>query len=113
MEGHVELAEMREQAAAQLEHHPLADPAGHGDEHPGRDRLQRDGDGERRGNAEQRCRIVRVQQRREAGVDSDADQPRPGQHGQAGRHDQRHGEGHPAPVRAQQVTEQAPAPLPQ
>ena len=71
MERHVQAEEVREQATAQLEHDPLADPPGHGDEHAGRDRLHRDRDRERGGDAEQRRRVVRVQQRREPGVDGD------------------------------------------
>ena len=113
MERHVQVTEVSEQPAAQLEDHFLADAAGHGDEQAGRHRLHRDGEGEGGRDAEQRRRVMAVQQRREPGVDGHADQPRAGQRGQALHHDQRHGGVHRAPVRPQQITEQPPAPVAQ
>ena len=101
VERHLQAEEVREQAATQLKHHLLANLPGHGDEHAGGDRLRPDRDEERGRDAEQRRRVMGVQQRRQAGVDGDADQPRPGQRGQARHHDQRDGGDDRAPVRAQ------------
>ena len=106
---HRQQAEVREQPPPQVQHDALAEPARRVDVAAGGHRLDDHRDGERGGEGEQRPRVMVVGQRRDALVDADPDQPRAGQRGQAGDHDERHGQGRPAALPAEHVGEQAPA----
>ena len=109
MEGHVEALEVGEDPAAQVEQHPLADPAGALQEDDPAGRLEHHDAEQRAEHLQERPGAATGQQRRHTGVDADLHQAR---HRQAGGvlrddHDAQQ-QDHP-PVRREQVTQQPPA----
>ena len=105
--------EVREQALAKFEHHIFAQLADQRDEGAGGDRLGDDGGEERGHDDRKRHQVTVVDQRRDAPVDAEADQPRPGQGGQVRGHDQHERAGHRPLVRPEQIRQQPPGPPPQ
>ena len=105
--------EVREQPLAQVEHDVFAQFADLPDEGAGGDRLDGDGGKEPGHDERQRHQVAAVDQRRDALVDADADQPGPGQCGEVLDHDQDERAGHYPLVRPEQVGQQPPGPPPQ
>ena len=105
--------EVREQPLAEFQHDVFAELAYQPDEGTGRDRLDGDGGKEPRHDDRQRHRVTAADQRRDALVDAETDQPGPGQGGQVRGHDQDERAGHRPLVRPEQIGQQPPGPPPQ
>ena len=97
--------EVGEQTSPQLEDHRAAELADGGDVGAGGRGLDQHGHGEGHDDQRERAGVVRLLQLRDL-VNPHADQPRPGQGGELGGHDQQEDRQHQPPVRTEQAGQQ-------
>src|SRR5260370_37252644 len=110
MKGDGEPLEVVEEPVTECEHDGRAQSAQGEAERAARDRLRGHRGAEPGHDRRQRPDVTRMDQRGEAQVDGQADQPRPGESREVRGDDQREGDHDPAPVRAEQAGQEVAGP---